>query len=162
MKKVLNEWGRFLKVDLLADLNSATRIPSITSFIYPLTSMKSPQSATVLTTETTGWFSPHGKKDLMEVANAPLKTNHSFEDMYICDPKAKHHGYTSWDGKLLCFPPFPFSPPQKPKLSLTISSRLFSTLLYSTLSPTLTHPQTFSPGNSAPTYAPSHPPQTTP
>ncbi|KAI1746608.1 Phophatidylserine decarboxylase-domain-containing protein [Xylaria castorea] len=70
MKKVLDEWGRFLK---------------------------SPKSAEVLTTASTGWFSPHGKNDLMEVANTPLKTNHSFEDMYICDPSAKHHGYTSWD-----------------------------------------------------------------
>lgn len=34
----------------------------------------------------------------MEVANAPLKTSHRFEDMYICDPSAKHYGYTSWDG----------------------------------------------------------------
>ncbi|GAP92768.1 putative phosphatidylserine decarboxylase family protein [Rosellinia necatrix] len=58
---------------------------------------ESPESAKVLTEEKTGWFSPHGKKDLMEVANAPLRTSHSFEDMYVCDPKAKHHGYTSWD-----------------------------------------------------------------
>lgn len=33
----------------------------------------------------------------MEVANAPLKTDHAFEDLYICDLKAKHHGYKSWD-----------------------------------------------------------------
>jgi phosphatidylserine decarboxylase len=46
-----------------------------------------------------GWFSEHGKKDLMEVANTPLKTSHNFEDMYICDPNAKHYGFTSWDGK---------------------------------------------------------------
>ncbi|KAI1125842.1 Phophatidylserine decarboxylase-domain-containing protein [Nemania abortiva] len=70
MKKILNEWGKFLQ---------------------------SPKSAEVLTTDGTGWFSQHGKKDLMEVANAPLKTSHSFEDMYVCDPNAKHYGYTSWD-----------------------------------------------------------------
>jgi phosphatidylserine decarboxylase len=33
----------------------------------------------------------------MEVANAPLKTSHQFHDMFVCDPSAKHHGYTSWD-----------------------------------------------------------------
>ncbi|KAK5632848.1 hypothetical protein RRF57_008562 [Xylaria bambusicola] len=45
-----------------------------------------------------GWFSDHGRKDLMEVANAPLKTNHSFEELYACDPKVKYHGvYKSWD-----------------------------------------------------------------
>ncbi|KAI0451748.1 Phophatidylserine decarboxylase-domain-containing protein [Xylaria acuta] len=70
IKKVLDEWGRFLK---------------------------SPKSAEVLTTANTGWFSTHGKNDLMEVANTPLKTSHTFEDMYVCDPSAKHHGYTSWD-----------------------------------------------------------------
>lgn len=33
----------------------------------------------------------------MQVANAPLKTNHKFEDMYICDPSKPRYGYTSWD-----------------------------------------------------------------
>jgi phosphatidylserine decarboxylase len=33
----------------------------------------------------------------MEVANAPLKSNHKFEDMYICDPSKPKYGYTSWD-----------------------------------------------------------------
>ncbi|KAI0403368.1 Phophatidylserine decarboxylase-domain-containing protein [Xylaria palmicola] len=70
LKKILNEWGVFLK---------------------------SPKSAEVLTTEKTGWFSHYGQSDLMEVANAPLGTSHSFADMYVCDPDAKHHGYTSWD-----------------------------------------------------------------
>ncbi|KAI1327936.1 Phophatidylserine decarboxylase-domain-containing protein [Xylariaceae sp. FL0255] len=70
LKKVLNEWGKFLK---------------------------SPESAEVLGNNKEGWFSAHGRKDLMEVANAPLKTSHNFEDMYVCDPKAKHFGYTSWD-----------------------------------------------------------------
>ncbi|KAI1390542.1 Phophatidylserine decarboxylase-domain-containing protein [Hypoxylon trugodes] len=70
MKKILNEWGKFLK---------------------------SPKSAEVLASHKQGWFSQHGVKDLMEVANAPLGTSHRFEDMYICDPTAKHYGYTSWD-----------------------------------------------------------------
>ncbi|KAI1398499.1 Phophatidylserine decarboxylase-domain-containing protein [Hypoxylon fuscum] len=70
LKKILNEWGKFLK---------------------------SPKSAEVLASHKQGWFSEHGVKDLMEVANAPLKTAHRFEDMYICDPSAKHYGFTSWD-----------------------------------------------------------------
>ncbi|KAI1499589.1 Phophatidylserine decarboxylase-domain-containing protein [Biscogniauxia marginata] len=70
IKKILNEWGIFLK---------------------------SPKSAEVLATHAQGWFSEHGKKELMEVANAPLNTAHNFEDIYICDPFAKHYGYTSWD-----------------------------------------------------------------
>ncbi|KAI2777962.1 Phophatidylserine decarboxylase-domain-containing protein [Daldinia loculata] len=70
MKKILNEWGKFLKT---------------------------PKSAEVLASHRQGWFSEHGLKDLMEVANAPLKTSHRFEDMYICDPSAKYYGYTSWD-----------------------------------------------------------------
>ncbi|KAI1339439.1 Phophatidylserine decarboxylase-domain-containing protein [Xylariaceae sp. FL0016] len=70
LKKVLNEWGKFLK---------------------------SPKSAEVLATHKEGWFSEHGVKDLMEVANAPLQSSHSFQDMYICDPNAKHYGYNSWD-----------------------------------------------------------------
>lgn len=37
----------------------------------------------------------------MQVANAPYSTSHSFDDFYVCDPKAKHHGFKSWDGKVL-------------------------------------------------------------
>ena len=37
--------------------------------------------------------------DLMKVANAPLGTSMKFEEMYICDPAAKHYGFQSWDGK---------------------------------------------------------------
>ncbi|KAI1174400.1 Phophatidylserine decarboxylase-domain-containing protein [Nemania sp. FL0916] len=57
----------------------------------------SPKSAEVLTTDGTGWFSQHSQADLMEVANTPLGTTYRFEDMYVCDPRAKHYGYTSWD-----------------------------------------------------------------
>ncbi|KAH9901717.1 Phophatidylserine decarboxylase-domain-containing protein [Xylariomycetidae sp. FL2044] len=70
LKKVLNEWGRFLQT---------------------------PESAKVLEGHPEGWFSPHGKKDLQEVANKPTKTDHKFEDIYVCDPSAEHYGYKSWD-----------------------------------------------------------------
>jgi phosphatidylserine decarboxylase len=43
----------------------------------------------------------------MAVANAAYKTNHKFEEMYICDPKAKHYGYKSWDGRTDLDSPFP-------------------------------------------------------
>ena len=46
-----------------------------------------------------GWFGETGLKDLMEVANAPYKSSHRFEDMYVCDPSAKYYGFKSWDGK---------------------------------------------------------------
>ncbi|KAI0884073.1 Phophatidylserine decarboxylase-domain-containing protein [Annulohypoxylon maeteangense] len=70
MKKILNEWGKFLK---------------------------SPKSAEVLASHKQGWFSEHAVQDLMEVANAPMRTSHRFEDMYVCNPAAKYYGYTSWD-----------------------------------------------------------------
>jgi len=40
----------------------------------------------------------------MEVANAAAKTSFKFEDMYMCDPKAKHYGFKSWDGTLNLHP----------------------------------------------------------
>jgi len=70
LKGVLNEWGEFLKT---------------------------PKSAEVLGDHKTGWFGSTGKSDLMEVANAPRNTEFKFEEMYVCDPKAKHHGFKSWD-----------------------------------------------------------------
>ncbi|CAK7225745.1 hypothetical protein SBRCBS47491_005993 [Sporothrix bragantina] len=70
LKKVLNAWGKYLTT---------------------------PASAEVLGDHETGWFGKVGIKDLMEVANAPYKTDHKFEDMYVCDPTAKHYGYKSWD-----------------------------------------------------------------
>ncbi|KAK1829351.1 Phophatidylserine decarboxylase-domain-containing protein [Podospora conica] len=73
LKRVLNAWGEFLKV------------------------WQTPESASVLGDHTTGWFGPVGLSDLMEVANAPLKTSYKFEEMYQCDPKAKHYGFKSWD-----------------------------------------------------------------
>ncbi|KAK8029549.1 hypothetical protein PG993_010840 [Apiospora rasikravindrae] len=69
LKKILNEWGKFLQT---------------------------PASAEVLNSEG-GWFGKHGRTDLMQVANGPLKTSHTFEDMYVCDPSKEHFGYKSWD-----------------------------------------------------------------
>ncbi len=40
----------------------------------------------------------------MAVANAPYQTKHKFEDMFVCEPTAKHYGYTSWDGKHASLP----------------------------------------------------------
>jgi len=70
LKKVLNEWGKLLA---------------------------SPKSAEVLNTHKQGWFGEVAQKDMMEVANAPYKTNHKFEDFFVCDPSQKHYGYKSWD-----------------------------------------------------------------
>ncbi|OJJ96181.1 hypothetical protein ASPACDRAFT_125678 [Aspergillus aculeatus ATCC 16872] len=70
LKKVLNAWGDFLR---------------------------SPESASVLDDSANGWFGETGKSDLVEVANLGGKTDHTFEEMFICDPSAPHHGYKSWD-----------------------------------------------------------------
>ncbi|KAH8204734.1 hypothetical protein TruAng_001068 [Truncatella angustata] len=70
LKKVLNEWGKYLLTE---------------------------DSAHVLGNDKEGWFGEHATKDVMEVANAPLKTDHKFENMFICDPSAKYYGYKSWD-----------------------------------------------------------------
>lgn len=69
-KKILNEWGKFLL---------------------------QPESAGVLHANKTGWLGEHGKTDMMSVANAPLKTQHTFEDFFHCDSSQKHYGYKSWD-----------------------------------------------------------------
>lgn len=68
---------------------------------------KTPESAEVLGENKTGWFGATGKQDIMEVANAPLKTSYKFEDMFICDPSKKHYGYKSWDGEYTPFLPVP-------------------------------------------------------
>ncbi|KAI4134702.1 MAG: hypothetical protein LQ347_001306 [Umbilicaria vellea] len=69
-KKVLNAWGEFLR---------------------------SPASADVLGADSSGWFGETGVKDLASVANVG-ETSYNFEEMYICEPSAKHHGFKSWDG----------------------------------------------------------------
>ncbi|KAH8685338.1 Phophatidylserine decarboxylase-domain-containing protein [Ilyonectria robusta] len=70
MKKLLNEWGKYLQT---------------------------PESASVLGDDRLGWFGKTGMADLMEVANAPNKSSFKFEEMYICDPSAEHYGFKSWD-----------------------------------------------------------------
>ncbi|KAL1843603.1 hypothetical protein VTJ49DRAFT_886 [Mycothermus thermophilus] len=70
LKKILNEWGRYLK---------------------------SPESAEVMGNHRAGWFGEVGYQDLMEVANAPNKTSFKFEEMYQCDPSQEHFGFKSWD-----------------------------------------------------------------
>jgi phosphatidylserine decarboxylase len=59
--------------------------------------LSSPESAEVLGTDNESWFSPHGVKALEDVANAAAGTSYTFEQMFHCDPKDKHHGYKSWD-----------------------------------------------------------------
>lgn len=68
-KKVLNAWAEYLQ---------------------------SPASTEVLGNDTSGWFGETGLKDLTATANVE-GTSHKFEDMFICDPSANHHGYKSWD-----------------------------------------------------------------
>ncbi|KAG0229754.1 hypothetical protein BGW42_001357 [Actinomortierella wolfii] len=75
LKKVLNAWGDYLK---------------------------SPASAYVLNDSPTGWFGPSGYNDVVAVANVGIKTEQqqkplSFEELFICDPSAPHHGFKSWD-----------------------------------------------------------------
>jgi phosphatidylserine decarboxylase len=50
----------------------------------------------VLGSDKTGWFSEHGIKAIEEVANLG-ETSYKFEELFECDPKAKHLGYKSWD-----------------------------------------------------------------
>lgn len=70
---------------------------------------QTPASAEVLGEHKMGWFGKIGKSDLLEVANAPYKSSMKFEEMFICDPTAKHMGYTSWDGSSTA----PFSLPNQ-------------------------------------------------
>ena len=70
LKKVLNVWAEFLL---------------------------SPASAEVLGADSKGWFSETGVKDLTATANVG-NTSYKFEDLYVCDPTAEHHGFKSWDG----------------------------------------------------------------
>ena len=72
LKKVLNAWGEFLQ---------------------------SPESASCLDDSSTGWFGETGHADLTQVANlnASKDKQTPFEELFQCDPKAKYHGYKSWD-----------------------------------------------------------------
>ncbi|KFG81958.1 hypothetical protein MANI_026375 [Metarhizium anisopliae] len=70
LKKVLNEWGKYLQT---------------------------PKSAEVLGDHSLGWFGQTGMSDLVQVANMPYQSSMKFEDMFVCDPSAKHMGFKSWD-----------------------------------------------------------------
>ncbi|KAL8718862.1 MAG: hypothetical protein Q9225_004052 [Loekoesia sp. 1 TL-2023] len=69
IKKILNAWGDYLQ---------------------------SPASTDVLNDHSTGWFGSTGKHDL-EITGNVGDSSHSFQDLYVCDPNAKHFGYKSWD-----------------------------------------------------------------
>ncbi|KAK8200992.1 hypothetical protein M8818_006312 [Zalaria obscura] len=69
LKKVLNAWGEFLQ---------------------------SEDSANVLGTDESSWFSETGVNDLAEVANVGT-TNKKFEELFQCDPSKPHYGFKSWD-----------------------------------------------------------------
>ncbi len=69
IKKMLNAWGEYLQ---------------------------SPKSTNCLDRHSTGWFGEIGLKDLTATANVG-ESSHKFEDMFVCDPEAKHYGFTSWD-----------------------------------------------------------------
>ncbi|KOS17012.1 Phosphatidylserine decarboxylase proenzyme 3 [Escovopsis weberi] len=70
LKKILNEWGKFLQT---------------------------PESAEVLEAHPEGWFGQTGVGDLLQVANAPYSTAYQFEEVFVCDPAAPHYGFKSWD-----------------------------------------------------------------
>ncbi|KAF9895108.1 hypothetical protein FE257_000010 [Aspergillus nanangensis] len=70
LKKVLNAWGEFLR---------------------------SPESAAVLDSSAYGWFGETGKTGLVSVANISEGSGYAFEEMFVCDPKKKYHGFVSWD-----------------------------------------------------------------
>jgi len=72
LKKVLNEWGRFLR---------------------------SPESAKVLHKHKTGWFGQLAINDVEEVANKATGPDSklSFHDCFKCTPDHPTYGYDSWD-----------------------------------------------------------------
>ncbi|KAI1292713.1 hypothetical protein EDD11_008603 [Mortierella claussenii] len=72
LKKLLNTWGQYLTT---------------------------PESADVLGTDDSCWFGRHGKLDLEITANLGDKSSNktAFEKLFVCDPSAKYHGFTSWD-----------------------------------------------------------------
>lgn len=92
IKKVLNEWGKFLQVKMDHIFCSLSTV-ELTLW------RKTPESAQVLGSHKLGWFGETGLGDLVEVANAPEKSNLKFEEMFECDPSATHYGFKSWDGK---------------------------------------------------------------
>ena len=69
LKKILNVWGGFLL---------------------------SPASANVLDSSASGWFGPAGSQVITATANVD-GSSYSFEELFVCDPASKNHGFASWD-----------------------------------------------------------------
>lgn len=69
IKKVLNAWGEYLT---------------------------SPGSTECLENDSSSWFGETGVTELTKTANIG-STNHKFEELFVCDPSAPHHGFKSWD-----------------------------------------------------------------
>ena len=70
LKKILNHWSSFLS---------------------------SPESASVLSDHSDGWFGTTGAKDLTTVANEAADSDLPFEKLFECGSSKEYHGYTSWD-----------------------------------------------------------------
>ncbi|KAE8161333.1 Phophatidylserine decarboxylase-domain-containing protein [Aspergillus tamarii] len=58
--------------------------------------LSSPESAGVLNTSTTGWFSAGALRRLTGTANIG-GDGFEFGELYICNPDAPHYGFKSWD-----------------------------------------------------------------
>lgn len=93
LKKVLNEWGKYLQVSLIqAPLSSLLGYHTLADHFF-----QTPESADVLSDHHLGWFGETGINDMMAVANAPHKTEFKFEEFFVCDPSKPKYGFTSWD-----------------------------------------------------------------
>lgn len=57
--------------------------------------LASPASTTCLNQQN-GWMSPNAR-DLLAIQGNNGTTKYSFEQLYICDPKALNYGFESWD-----------------------------------------------------------------
>lgn len=100
LKKVLNAWGKYLTVSpsrATREMGQAMVLSGRIPMLIRL-AVQTPESAEVLGDHDAGWFGKTGYSDLMAVANAPYKTDHKFEDVFVCDPSKKHYGFKSWDG----------------------------------------------------------------
>ncbi|OGM49260.1 phosphatidylserine decarboxylase family protein [Aspergillus bombycis] len=69
LKKVLDAWAQFLS---------------------------SPESASVLDTSSTGWFSDGSMRQLITMGNVG-GTTYGFDELFVCDCHAPHYGFRSWD-----------------------------------------------------------------
>ena len=67
-QKMLNQWAHFLG---------------------------SSHSTTVLNDKESGWLGPAAKEAMRSASRGD--ESWTFEDEYVCDPKADHYGFTSWD-----------------------------------------------------------------